>query len=108
MVREHLSSRIIYENYEEVIYIEGIFTLRKQKDTTKQSYRKGHGMASEYKLELRGVSKSFPGVKALDNVQLAVRPGTVHALMGENGRSEERRVGKECSEPCRSRWSPYH
>ena len=36
-------------------------------------------------MELRGVSKSFPGVKALDNVQLAVRPGTVHALMGENG-----------------------
>ena len=25
-----------------------------------------------------------------------------------NNRSEERRVGKECSEPCRSRWSPYH
>ena len=24
------------------------------------------------------------------------------------GRSEERRVGKECSSPCRSRWSPYH
>ena len=42
-------------------------------------------MASEFKLELKGVSKSFPGVKALDNVQLAVRPGTVHALMGENG-----------------------
>ena len=42
-------------------------------------------MASEYKLELRGVSKSFPGVKALDNVQLAVKPGRVHALMGENG-----------------------
>lgn len=42
-------------------------------------------MASEYKLELRGVSKSFPGIKALDHVQLSVRPGTVHALMGENG-----------------------
>ncbi|MCD8014497.1 MAG: sugar ABC transporter ATP-binding protein [Lachnospiraceae bacterium] len=40
---------------------------------------------AEYRLELKGVSKSFPGVKALDNVQLAVRPGTVHALMGENG-----------------------
>lgn len=40
---------------------------------------------AEYKLELRGVSKSFPGVRALDNVQLALRPGTVHALMGENG-----------------------
>ena len=26
----------------------------------------------------------------------------------ESGRSEERRVGKECSLPCRSRWSPYH
>ena len=25
-----------------------------------------------------------------------------------DARSEERRVGKECSEPCRSRWSPYH
>lgn len=40
---------------------------------------------SEYRLELKGVSKSFPGVKALDNVQLSLRPGTVHALMGENG-----------------------
>src|SRR3546814_14704830 len=27
---------------------------------------------------------------------------------GENGRSEERRVGKECVSTCRSRWSPYH
>ena len=36
---------------------------------------------SEYKLQLKGVSKSFPGVKALDNVQLSLRPGTVHALM---------------------------
>ncbi|MCR4739387.1 MAG: sugar ABC transporter ATP-binding protein [Lachnospiraceae bacterium] len=40
---------------------------------------------ADYKLELKGVLKVFPGVKALDNVQLSVRPGTVHALMGENG-----------------------
>ncbi|MEG2603469.1 MAG: sugar ABC transporter ATP-binding protein [Clostridia bacterium] len=40
---------------------------------------------SEYRLEMRGVCKSFPGVKALDNAQLKLRPGTVHALMGENG-----------------------
>ena len=40
---------------------------------------------AEYKLELKGICKSFPGVKALDNVNLAIRPGTVHALMGENG-----------------------
>ncbi len=40
---------------------------------------------AEYYLELKGVSKSFPGVKALDNISLSIRPGTVHALMGENG-----------------------
>ena len=40
---------------------------------------------AEYKLELKGICKSFTGVKALDNVQLSLRPGTVHALMGENG-----------------------
>ncbi len=39
----------------------------------------------EYRLEMRGVCKSFPGVKALDHAQLKLRPGTVHALMGENG-----------------------
>lgn len=40
---------------------------------------------AEYRLEMRNVSKSFPGVKALDHAQLKLRPGTVHALMGENG-----------------------
>lgn len=40
---------------------------------------------AEYRLEMKGISKSFPGVKALDGIQLNVRPGTVHALMGENG-----------------------
>jgi rhamnose transport system ATP-binding protein len=36
-------------------------------------------------LELRGVNKTFPGVRALDNVTFDVRPGEVHALLGENG-----------------------
>ena len=36
-------------------------------------------------LEMKGISKSFPGVKALDDVQLTVREGEVVALMGENG-----------------------
>jgi len=36
-------------------------------------------------LEMRNISKEFPGVKALDNVSLKVKRGTVHALMGENG-----------------------
>ncbi|CAH0233276.1 galactose/methyl galactoside ABC transporter ATP-binding protein MglA [Erwinia aphidicola] len=39
----------------------------------------------EYLLEMTDVSKSFPGVKALDNVNLKVRPHSIHALMGENG-----------------------
>lgn len=39
----------------------------------------------DYILEMRNVTKTFPGVKALDDVTLKVRPGTVHALMGENG-----------------------
>ena len=42
-------------------------------------------MSSEYVLEMRNISKSFPGVKALDDVTVKVAPGTVHALMGENG-----------------------
>ena len=36
-------------------------------------------------LEMRGITKEVPGVKALDGVNLTVRAGTVHALMGENG-----------------------
>ncbi|WP_386686917.1 sugar ABC transporter ATP-binding protein [Lonepinella sp. MS14437] len=40
---------------------------------------------SPYILEMCNVSKTFPGVKALDNINLKVKRGTVHALMGENG-----------------------
>lgn len=36
-------------------------------------------------LRMEGINKAFPGVKALDNVSLTVKAGTVHALMGENG-----------------------
>jgi ABC-type sugar transport system ATPase subunit len=36
-------------------------------------------------LEMRGISKRFPGVLALDNVALRVRAGEIHALVGENG-----------------------
>ena len=36
-------------------------------------------------LEMRGITKTFPGVKALDNVNLSVREGEIHALIGENG-----------------------
>jgi ABC-type sugar transport system ATPase subunit len=38
-----------------------------------------------YILEICNIDKSFPGIKALDNVSFRIRRGTVHALMGENG-----------------------
>lgn len=40
---------------------------------------------SEYVLELKGITKIFPGVKALNQVQFQLKRGEVHALMGENG-----------------------
>ncbi|MCD8139624.1 MAG: sugar ABC transporter ATP-binding protein [Planctomycetaceae bacterium] len=40
---------------------------------------------SEYILELKNITKTFPGVKALDNVHFQLKPGEIHALMGENG-----------------------
>ncbi|HEY3148730.1 MAG TPA: ATP-binding cassette domain-containing protein, partial [Dongiaceae bacterium] len=36
-------------------------------------------------LEMRGITKTFPGVNALDNVNLAVHAGEIHAVVGENG-----------------------
>ncbi len=40
---------------------------------------------AEYVLEMRGITKRFPGVLALDDVGFALRPGEVHGLVGENG-----------------------
>ncbi len=54
--------------------------------------KQGHGQGlgevkaeAPSRLRLAGVSKSFPGVRANDNVNLNVRPGEIHALLGENG-----------------------
>ena len=40
---------------------------------------------SGFFLEMKGITKEFPGVKALDNVNLNVKRSEVHALCGENG-----------------------
>ena len=40
----------------------------------------------KYVLEMRHISKSFPGVKALDDVSLTIKAGTVHALMALKGK----------------------
>ena len=42
-------------------------------------------MSNTYLLEIKDLSKRFPGVQALDCARISVRPGTVHALVGENG-----------------------
>jgi inositol transport system ATP-binding protein len=42
-------------------------------------------MSDDFLLQMQGIDKIFPGVHALDHVNLNVRPGTVHSLMGENG-----------------------
>src|SRR3546814_12059443 len=46
--------------------------------------------------------RRWPSCSAEPHQQLVARAGIA------NGRSEERRVGKECVSTCRSRWSPYH
>lgn len=40
---------------------------------------------SEYILEMNNISKEFPGVKALSNVNFKVKKGEIHCLVGENG-----------------------
>src|SRR5690625_1384519 len=40
---------------------------------------------SDFILEMRGITKTFPGVKALQDVNLKVRRGEIHAICGENG-----------------------
>ncbi len=42
-------------------------------------------MEQQYILEMQHITKDFPGVRALDDVHLCIRSGTVHSLMGENG-----------------------
>ena len=51
----------------------------------------------------------FTGTPGAGPFTLTLAPGqTINGNVLGTGRSEERRVGKECSSPCRSRWSPYH
>ena len=39
----------------------------------------------QLRLKMENITKVFPGVKALDHVHLELKPGSVHALIGENG-----------------------
>ncbi len=68
------------------------FKLRRHIQTPSQSaslilpaLKKVARMASPARLELTGITKRFPGVLANDNVGFSVKPGEIHALLGENG-----------------------
>jgi putative multiple sugar transport system ATP-binding protein len=50
-------------------------------------------VSDEYILEVRNVTKEFPGVKALDNVDFKVRRGEIHCLVGENGAGKSTLMG---------------
>ncbi len=50
-----------------------------------RALRMDKAMQQDIILEMRGITKTFPGVKALNNVNLKVRRGEIHALCGENG-----------------------
>ncbi len=52
---------------------------------TEQIHSQSGSQNGEVLLTMTNVSKSFPGVKALDHANLSVRSHSVHALMGENG-----------------------
>src|SRR3546814_3166229 len=62
---------------------------------------------------LRAMGLSFEGIKDESRREVAMRyigdgGASLKRLAEILGRSEERRVGKECVSTCRSRWSPYH
>ena len=63
-------------------------------------------------ISLEHVTKTYDDKPVVNDLSPQVDQGELFVLVGTSGsgktRSEERRVGKECSEPCRSRWSPYH
>ena len=42
-------------------------------------------MSENVVLKMRGINKTFPGVRALQNVDFTLNKGEIHALMGENG-----------------------
>ena len=63
-------------------------------------------------IEVKNLRKNFK-VKVKEkglrgSLKSIIKPKIENVKAVNDVRSEERRVGKECSEPCRSRWSPYH
>ena len=45
----------------------------------------------DFVIEMRNITKTFPGIKANDNITLQLKHGEVHALLGENGAGKSTR-----------------
>src|SRR3546814_4886714 len=63
------------------------------------------GVSRHMMLRVDAINCFYGNVQVLRDLSLDLADGEVLCLLG---RSEERRVGKECVSTCRSRWSPYH
>ena len=59
-------------------------------------------------LAVAAAATVFTGSASAIPVDLIFNVAALGSFTADTGRSEERRVGKECIPPCRSRWSPYH
>ena len=59
-------------------------------------------------VEIDIITPSWSEIYVFYTNQSNVMTSMLRTFITKHIRSEERRVGKECSEPCRSRWSPYH
>ena len=60
-----------------------------RKDLQICNSEKLEGNMAKILLEMKNITKTFPGVKALDNVNLQVEEGEIHALVGENGAGKD-------------------
>src|SRR3546814_9036616 len=68
-------------------------------------------MAEEYPADIAIIDLGLPGLPGIDIIRQVRKSGRKYPILiltARDGRSEERRVGKECVSTCRSRWSPYH
>ena len=66
------------------INYDNVRTVSASREAIKNSMERPETM-SEFLLEMNDITKTFPGVKALDRVSFTLLPGEIHALMGENG-----------------------
>src|SRR3546814_2510773 len=87
------------------IYFLGLFFFFKQKTAYEMRISDWSSDVCSSDLSKPTMISNVPGIWAIGDVI----PGPMLAHKAEDeGRSEERRVGKECVSTCRSRWSPYH